>query len=195
MTEPNRLPLRVLVKGASRSDLDISRVIETELQAAGCPAEVRCTATPAERTKVALRTWQEEVLPWSPDVVILGYGETEAIQRLRSGARRVIADLERVIELVRTVASPLVLIPEISPAGAPDRRSSRGTEARIEAMNGALHDLVARIDQEDVRIIPTPEDIADVILEWAEQQTHLDLEAVQARRATRLRGRLAPTAD
>lgn len=90
MTEPDRLPLRVLVKGAStvvftswmggpRSDFAWPRVIEAELFAAGYPADVRCTAIPAEPTRHAFRDWQEEVLAWSPDVIILTYGHFECV--------------------------------------------------------------------------------------------------------------------
>lgn len=90
MTEPLRLPVRVLVKGASttvytswmggpRSDFAWPRVIEAELLAARQPAEVRCVAVPAELTKAAYRTWPSEVLAWSPDVVILEYGRMECI--------------------------------------------------------------------------------------------------------------------
>lgn len=95
MTDPptaasTRLPLRVLVKGAStviytswmggpRADLAWPRVIEAELHAAGHPAEVRCNTMPAELTKTALRTWQREVLAWSPDVIVLQYGHMETI--------------------------------------------------------------------------------------------------------------------
>lgn len=90
MPEPLPLPLRVLVKGAStsvwtswmggpRSDLAYPRVIEEKLLAAGRPADVRVTALPAERTKDAFKTWERDVIPWSPDVVILHYGHFETI--------------------------------------------------------------------------------------------------------------------
>jgi hypothetical protein len=85
-----RLPLRVLVKGAStvvftswmggpRSDLTYPRVIEAELLAAGHPNEVQVTAFPAERLKRAFRGYQRDVLPWSPDVVVLHYGHADSI--------------------------------------------------------------------------------------------------------------------
>jgi hypothetical protein len=93
MTDPLPQPIRVLVKGAStvvwtswmggpRSDYTFARVIESELLAAGIPAEVRCTAVPAERVKVALKHWDEEILPWSPDVVVMHYGHMETIHKL-----------------------------------------------------------------------------------------------------------------
>jgi hypothetical protein len=286
MTEPNRLPLRVLVKGAStvvytswmsgpRSDMAWPRVIEAQLHAAGYPAEVRCTAVPAEPTRFAIRTWQREVLTWSPDVIILNYGHLEcvhlflprflerhatsingrpfpvrlayrkrvlrpvwrALANLQAAVdrrvppdvfsykpRRVAADLGQVITRVRTVASPLVLIPDIPQPGAPYRKWFPGMGPRILTMNDALRDLVAKIDEPDVRMFPLLETIApllgededacpdgghltvplhravgegmaDVIVQWAAQQPHLDLDGYRARRTDPDRERLSPTAD
>jgi hypothetical protein len=90
MPEPIRIPLRVLVKGAStviytswmsgpRSDFAWPRVVEAELVAAGWPTEVHCNAVPAELTKSAYPTWPAEVLAWSPDVVMLDYGRMECV--------------------------------------------------------------------------------------------------------------------
>jgi hypothetical protein len=67
--------------GGPRTDLAWPRVIEAELHAAGRPATVRCEAYPAELTITALRSWDEEVIPWSPDVVILQLGQVETIHR------------------------------------------------------------------------------------------------------------------
>ncbi len=283
---PPRLPLRVLVKGAStvvytswlggpRSDFAWPRVVEEQLHAAGFPAEVRCTAQPAELTKSAIRTWQEEVLAWSPDVIILNYGQMECVhlflprwferhansvkgrplpgrmfyrkrilrptwmalaslQRhldermplilVEGRRRRVAADLQRYIERVRTVASPLVLIPDIIGPGKPYQKWFPGEAERGELMNETLRDLVARIDEPDVRMFPsvatvepllaededaypdgghftprlhraTGEAVAEVIIEWAEAQPHLDLSEARARRAELDRGRLSRTAD
>src|SRR5205823_4305743 len=83
-------PLRVLVKGAStavmtswmggpRTDFAYPRVIEAELLAAGQPAEVRVTAAVGQRTKDSLKSWEREVVAWSPDVVVLHCGQYEAI--------------------------------------------------------------------------------------------------------------------
>jgi hypothetical protein len=286
MTEPNRLPLRVLVKGAStvvytswmsgpRSDFAWPRVIEAELFAAGYPAEVRCTALPAEPTRFALRTWQQEVLTWSPDVIILNYGHLECVHlflprflerhatsingrphRLRLAYRkrvlrpvwrvlakaqmlldrrlppdllsykpkRVAADLGMVIQRVRTVASPLVLIPDIPQPGTPYQKWFPGMGPRIHTMNDTLRDLVAKIDEPDVRMFAfnavidpligegeeacpdgghlTPplhravgEGMAAVIVQWAAQQPHLDLDGYRAPATAPDRGRLSPTAD
>lgn len=84
------LPLRVLVKGAStvnwisgmggpRSDLAFPRVIQDELHAAGRPCDVRALTMPSEPTAGILGTWQQEVLGYSPDVIVLVYGHYEAI--------------------------------------------------------------------------------------------------------------------
>lgn len=83
-------PLRVLVKGASasvltswmggpRSDLAYPRALEAALLAAGQPATVRVDALPADRTTAAFRHWDRAVLPWSPDVVVLHYGQADGV--------------------------------------------------------------------------------------------------------------------
>lgn len=86
----SRLPLRVLVKGAStvnwaspmggpRSDFTFPRAIEAELLRDGWPAEVRAFTMPSERTSRILLTWQEQVLGFSPDVIVLVYGHYETV--------------------------------------------------------------------------------------------------------------------
>lgn len=268
------MPVRVLVKGAStvvwtswmggpRTDFAYPRVIEAELRAAGLPAEVRAAAGASIRTKDALATWEQEVVPWSPDVVILHLGHFETMHLLlprwaeryantpsrrpgplrdrwyggpvkkawlglatvqqqidarvdpaiRSGrARRVAADIERLIGHIRDVASPLVLVPDLL---APCRRWAEwfpGMDARVEVMNETLDDLVARIAQPDVRRFrvtdvvagldldeePAPDGghfspvvhravgsaLAQVILEWAAHQPHLRAPALDGRSAT-----------
>jgi hypothetical protein len=90
MTETIRMPVRVLVKGASdviyttgmsgpRSDFAWPRVIEAELYSAGWPAEVRSLVRPGELAKEFYPTWRDEVLAWSPDVVVLDYGGMECV--------------------------------------------------------------------------------------------------------------------
>ena len=87
---PLPLPLRVLVKGAStalwtsymggpRTDMVFSRVVEQELLATGQPAEVRNTAVLGDKTIDGLRRWPEEMIAWSPDVVVMVYGQYEAV--------------------------------------------------------------------------------------------------------------------
>lgn len=90
MSEQAPLPVRVLVKGASevvftaemggpRSDFAFGRVIEAELLRAGQPVDMQVNAVPSELAKFSLRTWEREVLGWSPDVVILHHGHYESI--------------------------------------------------------------------------------------------------------------------
>lgn len=265
MAEPLPIPLRVLVKGAStvvwtswmggpRSDLAYPRVIENELLAAGRPAEVRVTALGSARTKDALKEWEREVVPWSPDVIVLHYGHFETIHLLlpawlesyankfsrRPGPvrevyqtavkktwkslakaqqfadqrvdqtimahrpRRVAADLESLLKRVRNVGSPLVIIPDLLPPGPPYQKWFPGMGARVEVMNATLDDLVARLDNPDIRRFsvtkvvsnldlegePAPDgghytpavhravgrELAQVILDWSEDQPHLKLQ-------------------
>lgn len=90
MSEQPPLPIRVLVRGASevvfiaemggpRSDFAFGRVIESELLRAGQPVEFQVNAVPSELAKFSLRTWERDVLGWSPDVVILHHGHYESI--------------------------------------------------------------------------------------------------------------------
>jgi len=90
MHRPLPTPIRVLVKGPSsvnwtsfmggpRTDFAFPRVIESELLAAGHPAEVRAYTLPSQLGRTTLRTWEREVLGWSPDVVIMTYGQYESV--------------------------------------------------------------------------------------------------------------------
>ena len=82
--------MRVLIKGASelvfiaemggpRSDFNFGRVVEAEILRAGRPVEVRVSGVPSAPAKVSLRTWEHEVLGWSPDVVVIHHGRYEII--------------------------------------------------------------------------------------------------------------------
>lgn len=90
MPDPLPLPIRVLVKGAStvgwsspmngpRTDFTFPRVIEEQLLKAGRPIEIRTHSVPSERTKSTLLHWEDEVIGFSPDVVILVYGHYETV--------------------------------------------------------------------------------------------------------------------
>jgi hypothetical protein len=68
--------------GGPRTDFAYPRVIEAELYAAGQPADVRVEAWPSARTSQALKTWEQEVVRWSPDVIILQLGQFEAVHLL-----------------------------------------------------------------------------------------------------------------
>lgn len=87
---PLPLPLRVLVKGAStvnwvsfmggpRDDFIFARVVEEQLLASGRPVDLRTSTMTSERSATILRTWQAEVLGFSPDVIVLVYGHYETI--------------------------------------------------------------------------------------------------------------------
>lgn len=65
--------------GGPRDDLAYPRATEHALLAAGRPATVRDTSLGGELTKTALRRWEPEVLQWSPDVIVLHYGQVETI--------------------------------------------------------------------------------------------------------------------
>jgi hypothetical protein len=224
--------LRVYVKGAStvvwmswmggpRTDFAFPRVIETELQAGGRPAEVQVNALPAEVVRHALRTWEQEIVGWSPDVVILHYGHMETIHlflprwlerhansvkgrphklrmlyrkkllepawqtlahlqcaldkrlpptMLAFRPRRAAADLERLIQKIRQVGSPLVLVPNILPAGPPYKKWFPGIDARIVAMNEAIADMVRRMDQPDVRVFRVDEVVEPLLAEGENAQ-------------------------
>lgn len=83
-------PLRVLVTGAStvvwtswmsgpRSDHAFSRVLEDELRSRGREAEVRCVAILGSPTSTLFDQWEEQVLQWSPDVIVSYVGHYETI--------------------------------------------------------------------------------------------------------------------
>jgi GDSL-like Lipase/Acylhydrolase family len=90
MPEPLQLPIRILLKGPSniswmspmggpRSDFHFGRALEAELLGAGRAATVRTISVPSELAKTALRKWEPEVLGFSPDVIILTYGQYESV--------------------------------------------------------------------------------------------------------------------
>ncbi|MCW2786464.1 MAG: hypothetical protein JWP74_2981 [Marmoricola sp.] len=62
-----------------REDFIFSRVIEESLLGSGHGADVWTAAVASEPTRLAFRTWEEQVKAWSPDVVILSYGYYEVI--------------------------------------------------------------------------------------------------------------------
>jgi hypothetical protein len=258
-------PIRVLVKGSSnvviispmsgpRTDFGFPRALEERLLAAGRPCEVRSPSIPGELTKHMLRTWEADLLGYSPDVVILLYGQVEtvhlflpwrlerhansfrgrpgllretyrnrllrpvwkALAKLQSKAdrtvnptmfgsrpRRVAADLARLIEHIRFVQNPLLLVFELQPPAKRFRRWFPGMPARIEVMNAAIKAVVDDVDDADVRYFTTSElvdkyadgdidvatpdgfhftsdmhraigeKLAGVIEEWADEQPHL----------------------
>lgn len=90
MPEPLQLPIRVLLKGPSnihwmskpggpRTDFTFPRALEAELLEAGRPATVQAITVPSELAKTTLRRWEAEVLGFSPDVIVLTYGQYESV--------------------------------------------------------------------------------------------------------------------
>ena len=268
MTPPKLpLPIRVLVRGSSnvviaspmsgpREDFIFPRALEERLLADGRPAEVRAPSVPGELTKHMLGTWEADLLGFSPDVVILLYGQVEtvhlflpwrlerhansfrgrtgpvrslyrnrilrpiwkALARVQSKAdrtidptirrfkpRRVAADYAKLLEHIRFVQNPLVLVFELQPPAKRFDRWFPGMAARIEVMNRHIKAVVDRIDDPNVRYFTTSDlvekyadgdidaatpdgfhftadlhraignKLAEVIEEWADQQPHLKL--------------------
>ncbi len=94
MSTPLQLPLRVLVKGPStiiwtsmmggpRSDMPFPRVMEQQLLAGGRAAEVRNTGVLGWPTPDLFKTWDEDVVAWSPDVIILAVGHYESLHAIQ----------------------------------------------------------------------------------------------------------------
>ena len=90
MPTPLPLPVRVLVKGSSnvnwvswmngpRADFAFPRVIEETLLSEGRPCTVQTITMTSEQARTLLRTWQREILGFSPDVIILAHGHFEAV--------------------------------------------------------------------------------------------------------------------
>jgi hypothetical protein len=73
----------------------------------------------------------------------------------RSRPRNVAADLERYVEHVQQVGSPLVFVFELQPPAKRYRSWFPGMARRIEVMNVALEDMVRRIDLPNVRYFRT----------------------------------------
>jgi hypothetical protein len=62
-----------------RTDFAFPRAMEAALLQAGRPTELRTITVPSERTKTAVRQWEQEMIGFSPDVVVLVYGHYETI--------------------------------------------------------------------------------------------------------------------
>jgi hypothetical protein len=86
-------PVRVLVKGSSlvnqiswmggpRTDFTFPRALEEELLAKGRACDVRTATAMAELTSPILKTWPQEILGFSPDVIVLVYGYVETMHLL-----------------------------------------------------------------------------------------------------------------
>jgi len=93
MIPPIQLPLRVLIKGPStvlytswmggpRTDMVFSRVMEQQLLAGGRAAEVRNTGELGWPTKDLFKTWPEDIVQWSPDIVVMAVGHYETLHAI-----------------------------------------------------------------------------------------------------------------
>jgi hypothetical protein len=67
--------------GGPRTDFTFPRVLEEKLLSAGQACDVRTITAMAEKTAPILKTWEQEVLGFSPDVIVLVYGYVETIHR------------------------------------------------------------------------------------------------------------------
>lgn len=92
-SEPQQLPMRVLVKGASnvlwtsmmsgpRSDLVFARVIEKELLAGGRAVEVHNRGALGMPIYQMFDDWEDDVARWSPDVIVLAVGQYDVLHLL-----------------------------------------------------------------------------------------------------------------
>jgi hypothetical protein len=86
------VPLRILVKGSSlvnqvswmggpRTDFTFPRALEQKLLSDGRACDVHTITAMAEKTGPILKTWQQEVIGFSPDAIVLVYGYVETIHR------------------------------------------------------------------------------------------------------------------
>lgn len=255
-------PIRVLVKGASsavwvsppggaRTRQTFPWWLEAVLHSSGWPAEVRNAAREAQMITEALCDWDTEIQQWSPDVVILNYGQYEcmpgilprALERLGVGwhrhagpirqrtrrwvitptwrrlanlqrrldkllnpgpyrvkPKRILRELERFVEQVQIVGSPLVLVMDTWPLSSRWVEWFPGMQTRTIELRGQIHEWIANHADPQVRLFPVSEllqrhdldvalpdgvhyaafvhrEIAEslsiVIREWAQTQPHL----------------------
>lgn len=199
MDESQATPLRVLVKGCStailtswmggpRTDFAYPRVVEAELLAAGIAAEVRVTADVGAQARNARTSWEREVITWSPDVVVLHYGQYEAIHLfIPWRLERYVNDVTRrpsprpgrgvpafaacpptwndssagfATSPGRWCSSPIRV-----PPGALWARPFPGMAARVDEMNAMLSQLVENIGDPDVRLFSVNDVIAAMQLD------------------------------
>lgn len=206
--------LRGLVKGASstvgvapesgpRTSQTYAWWLEVVLASYGLPAEIRNAGVEAQRVQRALCNWDSEVQQWSPDVVVLNYGQYECMPGLlpvwlerhavgwhhhnspirdryrldlltpawrklvryqmqvdkyvdsgpfRASPKRTIAELSRLVDQIKTVGSPLVIVMDTWPLAGRWAHWFPGMPRRIEAMGKAIVDWVAGVDDPDVRL-------------------------------------------
>ncbi len=77
--------------------------------------------------------------------------------------RKVAADLEELVDRVRFVNRPLVLVPEMHQIGARYRRWFPGMDARMSRLNELVGAFVQGLDDPEVRVLPVREHLAEVL--------------------------------
>jgi hypothetical protein len=75
----------------------------------------------------------------------------------RRRPKSVVADLEKIIGHIQEVGSPLVILFELLPPAKRYQSWFPGMAARIDVMNQAIADLVARLDRPNVRLLKVSE--------------------------------------
>lgn len=151
------LPVRVLVKGSSnvnwvswvggpRTDFTFPRVVEQQLLSDGRPCDVQAITMTSDQAKTTLRTWQREILGFSPDVIVLLFGHFEAVHlflprwlerhahSLKARPRRLTTIYRQTVvkplwKLLARVQSRLDTLPQRSIVG---RRRARRVAADLE---------------------------------------------------------------
>ena len=78
---------------------------------------------------------------------------------------KVAADLEELVERVRFVNRPLVLLPEMHQLGSTYHRWFPGVEARMQRLNALVAAFVARMDDPEVQVAPVRELLEAVLAE------------------------------
>ncbi len=68
--------------GGPRTDFTFPRALEEELLTDGRACDVHAITAMAELTSPILKTWQQEILGYSPDVIVLVYGYVETMHLL-----------------------------------------------------------------------------------------------------------------
>lgn len=93
MSNPLPLPLRVYVTGAStvgwsgtmsgpRTDIGFPRALERDLLASGQPTESRCRTVGGMPTAEIRRSWERELVGFSPDAIVIMAGHYETLHVL-----------------------------------------------------------------------------------------------------------------
>jgi hypothetical protein len=90
--------------GGPRQDFIFPRVIEEQVLRAGRPITIQTNSVPSESVRRVMSRWPEEMLGFSPDVVILLYGWYEAIHLILPHT------LERHVNGQRWMADPLATV-------------------------------------------------------------------------------------